>query len=112
MSSIDDTTSVPARAERERSVLSRRSVLQGAASAGAAGVAAAALMNGGLPAAAEVMAPPRPVRGPGGAHIEESEPVVVHIRDAVAGEMDVYRGTTHIRVLDKELAARLVRASG
>jgi len=36
----------------------------------------------------------------------------VHIRDAVAGEMDVFRGTTHIRVLDKELAARLVRASG
>jgi hypothetical protein len=38
--------------------------------------------------------------------------VVVHIRDAVAGEMDVFRGTTHIRVLDKELAARLDRASG
>ena len=112
MSRIDDTASVPARAERERSVLSRRLVLQGAASAGAAGVAAAALMNGGLPAAAEAMAPPRPVRGPDGAHIEESEPVVVHIRDAVAGEMDVFRGTTHIRVLDKELAARLVRASG
>jgi hypothetical protein len=37
---------------------------------------------------------------------------VVHIRDAAAGEMDVFRGTAHIRVRDKELAARLVRASG
>jgi len=111
MSRIDDTVSVPACAEREQSPLSRRSVLRGAASAGGAGVAAAALMNAGLPAAA-AMVPARPARGPDGARTEESEPVVVHIRDTVAGEMDVFRGTTHIRVHDKELAARLVRASG
>ncbi len=112
MSRIDDTASVPARAERERPLPSRRSVLQGAASAGAAGVAAVALMNSGLPAAAGAMAPARPARSPGRARTEESEPLVVHIRDTAAGEMDVFRGTTHIRVRDKELAARLVRASG
>lgn len=112
MSRIDDTASVPARAERQRSPLSRRSVLQGAVRAGAAGAAAAALMNTGLPAAAEVMAPAGSARGVGEARAEESEPVVVHIRDTAAGEMDVFRGTTHIRVRDKELAARLVRASG
>jgi hypothetical protein len=35
----------------------------------------------------------------------------VHVRDAAAGEMDVFRGTACTRVRDKELAARLVRAS-
>jgi hypothetical protein len=37
---------------------------------------------------------------------------VVHIRDIATGEMDVFRGTTHIRVRDKEITARLVRVSG
>jgi hypothetical protein len=36
---------------------------------------------------------------------------VVHVRDAATGEMDVFRGTTHTRVHDKELAARLIGAS-
>jgi hypothetical protein len=112
MSRIDDSASVPARAGRERSPLSRRSVLQGAVSAGAAGVAAAAFINSGLPAAADATAPARPARSPDRARAEESGPLVVHIRDAAAGEMDVFRGTAHIRVRDKELAARLVRASG
>ncbi len=112
MSRIDDTASVPADAERERPLLSRRSVLQGAASAGAAGVAAAALVNAGLPAGAEVMTPVGSARGAGGARTEESGPVVVHIRDTAAGEMDVFRGTTHVRVRDKDLAARLLQASG
>src|SRR5260370_5126082 len=56
MSRIDDTASVPARAERERSLLSRRSVVQGAASAGAAGVAGAALLHD------RVAARPQPTR--------------------------------------------------
>jgi hypothetical protein len=29
----------------------------------------------------------------------------------VCGEIDVFRGTSHIRVQDRELAARLIRAS-
>ena len=108
MSRIDDSASAPVRAERKRLLLSRRSVLQGAASAGAAGVAAAALVNAGLPAAAEAMAPARPVGAPGRARAGES--VVVHIRDIATGEMDVFRGTTHIRVRDKEITARFARA--
>jgi hypothetical protein len=111
MSRIDDTASAPVRAERKRSLLSRRSVLQGAASAGAAGVAAAALVNAGLPAAAEAMALARPAGAPGRARAGESEPVVVHIRDIATGEMDVFRGTTHLHVRDKEIAARLARPS-
>jgi hypothetical protein len=109
MSRIDDSASAPVRAERKRLLLSRRSVLRGAASAGAAGVAAAALVNAGLPAAAEAMAPAQPAGAPGGARAGES--LVVHIRDIATGEMDVFRGTTHIRVRDKEITARLVRVS-
>ena len=109
MSRIDDSASAPVRAERKRLLLSRRSVLQGAASAGAAGVAAAALVNAGLPAAAEAVAPARPAGAPGRARAGES--LVVHIRDIATGEMDVFRGTTHIRVRDKEITARLVRVS-
>ena len=111
MSRIDDTASAPVSAEREGSLLSRRSVLQGAATAGAAGVAAAALASAGLPAVAEAMPPARQAGAPGRARAGESEPVVVHIRDIAVGEMDVFRGTTHIRVRDKEITARLVRAS-
>jgi hypothetical protein len=87
---------------------SRRSVLRGSA-AGAAGIATAALAGGGLPAASSTGTTARPARAAGA---EASEPVVVHVRDAAAGEMDVFRGTTHTRVRDKELAARLVGASG
>jgi hypothetical protein len=36
---------------------------------------------------------------------------VVHLRDAASGEIDVFRGTSQVRLLDRELAARLVRAS-
>jgi hypothetical protein len=41
----------------------------------------------------------------------DSEGVVVHVRDLRRGEMDVYRGTSHVRVTDRDLAARLARAS-
>jgi hypothetical protein len=44
-------------------------------------------------------------------HIADGEAVVVHVRDVRTGEMDVYRGTSHARVLDRALAARLARAS-
>jgi hypothetical protein len=37
--------------------------------------------------------------------------VVVHLRDAASGEIDVFRGTSQVRLRDPELAARLMRAS-
>jgi hypothetical protein len=67
-------------------------------------------MGGALPAAAGTTAAAAS-RGAGTAAAGESEPVVVHVRDVATGEMDVFRGTTHTRVHDKELAARLVGAS-
>jgi hypothetical protein len=96
--------------EPEPSARSRRSLLKGVAVAGAVGVAAAALAGGALPAAAS--SDPGPVRGAGSEPAGGSEPVLVHVRDAATGEMDVFRGTTCTRVHDTELAARLVRAVG
>jgi hypothetical protein len=110
MPGLDDAVPRPARIEPEASALSRRSVLRGAAGAGAAGIAAAAFVGSALPAAAGTKAAAGPARGAGTAG-GGSEPVVVHVRDAATGEMDVFRGTTHTVVRDKELAARLVHAS-
>jgi hypothetical protein len=38
-------------------------------------------------------------------------PLVIHVRDARTGEMDIFAGTTQTRLRDPALAARLVRAS-
>jgi hypothetical protein len=35
--------------------------------------------------------------------------VVVHLRDVKSGEMDVFAGTSHARLTDPGLAARLLR---
>jgi hypothetical protein len=92
--------------------LSRRSVLRGAAGAGAAGLAVTAL------AASPAFAASRPAHAgrPADAeelpdHIADGEAVVVHVRNVRSGEMDVYRGTTYVRVHDRALAAQLARAS-
>jgi|HubBroStandDraft_1064217.scaffolds.fasta_scaffold67771_2 hypothetical protein len=102
----------------ETQVPSRRSVLRGAAGVGAAGVAASAFMS--LPAVAATIRPAAGARG-GDARGDDAradagdaasaDQIVVHLRDARSGELDVYRGVTQVRVHDTELAARLVRAS-
>jgi hypothetical protein len=105
----------------EDSAVSRRVVLRGAAGAGAAGIAATTLIGKAGPAAATGPASAhassdlrdpaeRPAQGPAEGEAAD-ETIVVHVRDAAAGEIDIYRGTTHTRLLDRELAARLVRAS-
>jgi hypothetical protein len=109
----------------EAARLSRRSMLAGAAGAGAAGVAAAALGGAVLPALA-AGASPAVAAGAGPAARDAqaadlsaadlsaadlAEPVVVHVRDAARGELEVFRGTAATRLQDRDLAARLVRAS-
>jgi hypothetical protein len=89
---------------------SRRSLLKGAATVGAAGIAAAALAGGALPAAASTSSAALTRTG-GTAPAEGAEQVVVHVRDAATGAMDVFHGTTCVRVHDAELAARLFRAA-
>jgi hypothetical protein len=101
---------------------SRRAVLRGAAGAGVAGVAASTLI--GLPASQALAATARPAarlasgrqhaagkaaeQAAGGA--ESAKDVVVHLRDPRSGEMDIFAGTSLIRLRDPDLASRLVRA--
>ncbi len=122
----EEPTDSPARsgapAGEQEPGLSRRSVLRTAAGAGVAGLAASAVAGTVLAAPAR-SAPARsaPVQrgtrssgaqgeqgeqGAGG----EAQPIVVHLRDAGSGEMDVFAGTSQTRLRDPDLAARLVRA--
>jgi hypothetical protein len=111
MPGADDAGPPSGGLELERPGRSRRSLLKTAA-VGAAGIAAAALAGGALPAAAASRPEAAPARRAGTAAAGGPEPIVVHVRDAATGEMDVFRGTTCTRVHDTELAARLVRAGG
>jgi len=88
--------------------LSRRSLLQSAATAGAAGLAVTAMgaANPALAAANRSPAPSLdPAKTPAG-------PIVVHVRDARSGDIEVLSGTSETRLRDKDLAARIVRAIG
>jgi hypothetical protein len=96
---------------------SRRAVLRGAAGAGVAGVAASALI--GLPASqalastARSTARPEPGKPSAEQAADAARPardVVVHLRDARSGEMDIFSGTSQTRLRDPDLASRLVRA--
>jgi hypothetical protein len=95
--------------------LSRRTLLQGAATAGAAGLAVTAMgaVNPALAAtdrsakgsAAEGSLSRGPAKTPSG-------PIVVHVRDARTGDIEVFSGTSQTRVRDTDLAARIARAIG
>ena len=91
-----------------QSHVSRRSLL-GAAGVGAAGLAAVGAF-GGLAAApaAAAAAPARSDHDPG-ERPDSGDHGVVHVRGDRIGELDVYRGTSHSRVQDPDLAARLRR---
>jgi hypothetical protein len=111
----DDTSPPAGRPADDREPLpglSRRSVLRGAAGAGVAGIAVTALAGTAGPALAATARAAKPAAGAAtddGADTDEQ--VVVHVRDARSGEIDVFSGTSHTRVQDRELAARLIRAS-
>jgi hypothetical protein len=80
--------------------LSRRSLLQGAATAGAAGLAVTAI-GAGAAAAVRPPAPPGALRG---------GPIVVHVRDTRSGDIELFSGTGQARLRDKDLAARIAAA--
>ena len=100
--------------------LSRRSLLQGAATAGAAGLAVTALGATAMGAAAGpalAQSPPGTSRPPApdqphGHGAAPAGPIVVHVRDARTGDIEVFAGTSQSRVRDKDLAARIARAIG
>jgi hypothetical protein len=117
MPSRDDSGSSvtgPSADREEQQRMSRRSVLRGAAGAGAAGIAAVALTGVAAPAFAASSHAAHTAAGGDGAHeaaADTDDQIVVHVRDARSGEIDVFRGTSQTSLHDRELAARLVRAS-
>ena len=92
---------------------SRRSVLRGAAGVGAVGFAAAVGVGAAAgPAlavdsrrAATATAQPQTALP-----ADSAGPLVVYLRDAASGELDVFAGTSHAVIRDHELAARLTSA--
>jgi hypothetical protein len=88
--------------------LSRRSLLRGAATAGAAGLAVTA-MGAASPALAATNSSSAPSLDPANT---PAGPIVVHVRDAKSGDIEVLSGTSETRLTDKDLAARIVRAIG
>ncbi len=97
--------------------VSRRSVIRGAATAGAAGLAATALGGTLSPAAAASTRTPAPagraVKAPAGGDVKApAGPIVVHVRNAKSGDIEVFSGTSQTRLRDKDLAARIARAIG
>src|SRR5438132_1252 len=76
----------------------RRSGLQGAATAGAAGLAATAIGAAAGPALAATSRPPAADQShdTAGTH---AGPIVVHVRDARSGDIEVFAGTSQTRVI-------------
>ena len=95
--------------DAKRARLSRRSLLQGAATAGAAGLAVTA-----MGAAAPTLAATGKPQAADQAHDQHADtgPIVVHVRDARSGDIEVFAGTSQSRLRDKDLAARIARAIG
>jgi nitrous oxide reductase len=92
--------------------LSRRSLLQGAATAGAAGLAATAI-GAARPALAAASSPPTPDRSSSrSSGRTPAGPIMVHVRDTRSGDIEVFAGTSQARLRDKDLAARIARAIG
>ena len=81
--------------------LSRRSLLRGSAVAGATGLAVTAMGAVAGPARADSRQPSAAL--PDG-------PIVVHVRDAKSGDLEVFSGTSQTRLRDQDLAARIARA--
>jgi len=92
---------------------SRRSLLRGAGVVGAVGIAAAV---GAGPASGVAAAATRPApddhaaAGDGHPADATAAPLVVYLRDAASGELDLFSGTSHTVLRDPALAARLTRA--
>jgi nitrous oxide reductase len=87
--------------------LTRRSLLQGAATAGAAGLAVTAMGAAASPALAATSRSSAPDHSQ-----DHGEPIVVHVRDARTGDIEVFSGTRQTQLRDKDLAARIARAAG
>jgi hypothetical protein len=111
---------MPSQDAKEGRRLSRRSLLQGAATAGAAGLAATAIGAAG-PALAATSSPQAADQSPGRSSDQSpgqphrgapAGPIMVHVRDTRSGDIEVFAGTSQTRLRDKDLAARIARSIG
>ncbi len=84
--------------------MSRRGMVKAAAQIGAAGLATGVVL-GGVTGTAAAAAPDRADTAPTADH----GPVVVQVRDARTGELEVFHGQEHHRVHDPALAAAIMR---
>jgi hypothetical protein len=88
-------------------------MLRSAAGASAAGLVAGSALAA-LPATA-ASRPGQPTRRSGRPAAADPDtaagPLVIHLRDAGTGEMDIFAGTSRTRLHDRALAAQLIRAS-
>jgi hypothetical protein len=92
---------------------SRRSVLRGAGAVGAVGITAAVGVGAASGAAAAAARPVAGSRAAAGAEhpaAAAGAPLVVYLRDAASGELDVFSGTSHTVIRDPALVARLTHA--
>jgi hypothetical protein len=96
---------------RQQPAMSRRSMLRAAAGAGAVGLVAGGTLEAALPAVAAAGPASRARPAEPGPRVARDDQVVVHVRDARSGEMDIFAGTSQTRLVDPGLAARLVRAA-
>jgi maltoporin len=83
-------------------------LLQGAAGASAAGIAVATLGAGALGITAVS------ANAAGTAQhttATTADPIVVHVRDLRTGDIELFSGTSQTRLRDRDLAARIARAS-
>jgi hypothetical protein len=92
--------------------VARRSVLRGAAGLGAVGLAAAAgvgaVAAATRPANAAPSPAPRAAAAGTAAQASDAGPLVVYLRDAAAGEFEVFRGTQQVKVRNPRLVAQLL----
>jgi len=91
---------------------SRRSLLRGAAGVAGAGLAAGAVA-GAIAGPAQAAAGPAaagPGEPAGAGDPGPASGVVVHVRDTRTGEMDIFSGTSQVRLRDPHLAGRLAQA--
>ena len=84
----------------------RRAVLRGAAGAGAIGLVAATGVGSVAASASAATVAPEDEQ----ALAATDTPVVVYLRDASSGELEIFAGTSRTQVHDPALAARLARA--
>jgi hypothetical protein len=92
---------------------SRRSMLRGAGAVGAVGIAAAAGVGAASGAAAAATRPAADNRAAVGAEHSDGPagaPLVVYLRDAASGELDIFSGASHTVLRDPALVARLTHA--